>query len=191
MIMKHFIIFFYFLALLSLVNPAIAQINEQLDVEPEISNENLVLLFAAFITAVVGIFVFLARDIILRRKTAYDSEDFESKKDRTREKYSSDWADDYEDVGSHASTVNGDKFRKDAKDYTLPDYYGILSISRDATQKEIKQQYRRLAKKSHPDKTVDKDAAYTMTEINKAYEVLSDPVQKEMYDRCLDSNTHN
>jgi DnaJ-class molecular chaperone len=64
------------------------------------------------------------------------------------------------------------------------DYYAVLGISRDATEKEIKQAYRRLARKYHPDVNPgDKTAEAKFKEINEAYEVLSDPAKREKYDR--------
>lgn len=72
------------------------------------------------------------------------------------------------------------------QDENLPDYYSILKIPRDATPEEIKQQYRKLAKKLHPDKTSNKDAKDIMAEINKAYEILSDSELRSRYDKYLD-----
>ena len=61
-----------------------------LDMELEVTDEEKIILFSGFAIAVIAIFLFLARDIILRRKTGYDKEDLESKKDKTFEKYHSD-----------------------------------------------------------------------------------------------------
>jgi DnaJ-class molecular chaperone len=64
------------------------------------------------------------------------------------------------------------------------DYYAILGVGRSATEKEIKQAYRRLARKYHPDVNPgDKAAEAKFKEINEAYEVLSDPVKRQKYDR--------
>ena len=68
--------------------------NNGLDMELEVSDEEKIILFSSFSIVVIGIFLFLARDIILRRKTTYDKEKLESKKEKTFEKYHSDWGDD-------------------------------------------------------------------------------------------------
>ena len=60
------------------------------------------------------------------------------------------------------------------------DYYDILGVSRDASEAEIKKAFRRLAAKYHPDKGGD-EAKFK--EINEAYEVLSDPEKRKMYDQ--------
>lgn len=64
------------------------------------------------------------------------------------------------------------------------DYYQILGVKKTATEKELKQAYRKLAKKHHPDANPDDPTAETrFKEINEAYEVLSDTEKREMYDR--------
>lgn len=67
---------------------------------------------------------------------------------------------------------------------TYKDYYSILGISRNATQEEIKRAYRRLAMQYHPDKNPNnKEAEERFKEISEAYEVLSDPQKRAIYDR--------
>ena len=64
------------------------------------------------------------------------------------------------------------------------DYYATLGVARGATEAEIKTAYRGLARRHHPDVSEDKAAAEArFKEINEAYEVLSDPQKREMYDR--------
>jgi len=69
----------------------------------------------------------------------------------------------------------------------MADFYDILGVSKKSTQQEIKTAYRKLALKWHPDKNKSKDAESKFKEINKAYEVLSDPKKKEMYDQYGES----
>lgn len=67
------------------------------------------------------------------------------------------------------------------------DYYQILGVSRTASDKEIKQAYRRLARKHHPDVNPgDKSAEARFKEINAAYEVLSNPDKRKKYDQFGD-----
>jgi molecular chaperone DnaJ len=155
------------------------------NLEYAMTNEESIMLFGGFAVAVVGIFLFLARDSILRRKTSYDKEEHESKKDKTYEKYHSDWTDDYVDFTYAKFTEDDIEFRKAAKNSTLPDYYKILDIPRSATPDEIKKRYRELAKKLHPDKSKGEKADEAMAEINKAYEILSQKERKEKYDKHL------
>ena len=63
------------------------------------------------------------------------------------------------------------------------DYYKILGVSRDASDKEIRQAYRRLALKYHPDKNpTDAAAGERFKEINEANAVLTDPEKRRKYD---------
>src|SRR5947199_1429823 len=63
------------------------------------------------------------------------------------------------------------------------DYYSSLGVAKTATDKEIKQAFRRLARKHHPDVNPgDKSAESKFKEINEAYEVLGDPAKRKKYD---------
>ena len=67
------------------------------------------------------------------------------------------------------------------------DPYEVLGVPRNATQKQIKQAYRRLAAKHYPDKYTSNPlvelAAEKMRQINEACEILSDPQRRALYDR--------
>jgi molecular chaperone DnaJ len=63
------------------------------------------------------------------------------------------------------------------------DYYEILGISRDVDKEEIKRAYRRLARKYHPDINKEPGAEERFKEINRAYEVLSEPETRDRYNR--------
>ncbi len=64
------------------------------------------------------------------------------------------------------------------------DYYEVLGIDRDATEKDIKKAYRRVAMKYHPDRNPDdKEAEDKFKEASEAYEVLADPQTRAAYDQ--------
>lgn len=63
------------------------------------------------------------------------------------------------------------------------DYYETLGVSRDADKEDIKRAYRRLARKYHPDVNKENGAEERFKEINRAYEVLSEPEIRARYDR--------
>lgn len=65
------------------------------------------------------------------------------------------------------------------------DYYEVLGVNKNSSEDEIRRAFRRLAKKYHPDANPDnkKEAEEKFKEVNEAYEVLSDPQKKQMYDQ--------
>lgn len=74
---------------------------------------------------------------------------------------------------------------------TTMDYYEILGLSKGATAEEIKKAYRKMALKYHPDKNPgDAVAEARFKEVSEAYEVLSDPKKREMYDRYGKESVH-
>nr|ADD24101.1 Chaperone protein dnaJ 16 [Lepeophtheirus salmonis] len=78
----------------------------------------------------------------------------------------------------HWKDMSGEKDKKEGRDF-----YTLLGLERTATQSEIKQAYRRLAVKYHPDKNPgNEEASDKFKEISTAYAILSDPSKKHMYD---------
>ena len=69
-----------------------------------------------------------------------------------------------------------------------PDHYAVLGVSREASSDEIKKAYRRLARELHPDINPDPHTQERFKEVTRAYEVLSDPRKREMYDLGGDPN---
>lgn len=68
----------------------------------------------------------------------------------------------------------------------MKNYYSILGVSRNASVQEIKQAFRKLAVKYHPDKSNDSSTASKFIEITEAYEVLRDLQKKQQYDVYYD-----
>ncbi len=62
------------------------------------------------------------------------------------------------------------------------DYYKILGVNKEASQKEIKRAYKKLARKFHPDVSKESNAETKFKEVGEAYEVLKDPEKREAYD---------
>ena len=149
-----------------------------------LSESDQITIFAIAAIIILGVLVFLARGSFTRKKTEYDAGEWESKKNRDYEKYHSEWMSDevnFERTGK--DKLSDEEFRESLLNENLPDYYAILQISKNASQNEIKKQFRLLAKKWHPDKKQSNDAEEKMTGINIAYEVLSDHKRRKMYDQ--------
>lgn len=64
----------------------------------------------------------------------------------------------------------------------MADHYEVLGVSRDATPDEIKKAYRRLARELHPDVNPGAEASERFKRVTHAYDVLSDPKQRQQYD---------
>ncbi|OAB45488.1 DnaJ domain-containing protein [Paenibacillus glacialis] len=74
----------------------------------------------------------------------------------------------------------------------MTNYYQILGVGRDAQSAEIKQSYRQLAKRYHPDANQGSEAAAErFKQIHEAYEVLSKATSRQAYDEKLASTNHN
>jgi curved DNA-binding protein len=63
------------------------------------------------------------------------------------------------------------------------DYYGVMGVDRKASAEEIKNAYRKLARKYHPDVSKEPDAEEKFKEIGEAYETLKDPEKRAAYDQ--------
>ena len=63
------------------------------------------------------------------------------------------------------------------------DYYKVMGVARDATEAQIKQAYRKLARKYHPDVSKEPNAEARFKEVGEAYEVLKSPEKRAAYDR--------
>ena len=149
-----------------------------------ITESDQIIVFAIAAAIIISVLIFLARGSIFRKKTEYDTGEWESKKNRDYEKYHSEWMSDeisFERKGKNK--LSDEEFRKSLLSQNLPDYYAILQIQKNASQNEIKSQFRKLAKKWHPDRKQSDDAEKKMAQINMAYEVLSNPKRRKMYDQ--------
>ena len=159
--MKEFLLVGF--AYLMFMQTAYAQESNATDDVPDLTMTELIILFSVSIIVVTGIIIYITREIIFRKKLEYDKKNLDSKKDRDYEKYHSEWT----------------------EESNLPNFYELLGVPRTATQNEIKAKFRQLAKELHPDRTKDKSSEDKMSEINRAYEILSDPDKKEQYDKYL------
>ena len=142
------------------------------------------IVFAIAAAIIISVLIFLARGSIFRKKNEYDTGEWDSKKNRDYEKYNSEWMSDeisFERKGKNK--LSDEDFRKSLLSKNIPDYYAILQIQKTASQSEIKNQFRSLAKKWHPDRKQSDDAEKKMTQINMAYEVLSNTKRRKMYDQ--------
>jgi DnaJ-class molecular chaperone len=66
-----------------------------------------------------------------------------------------------------------------------PNFYHSLGVPKDATREQIKKRYRQHAQELHPDVNPDPKAQERLKEINEAYETLSDPKKRTIYDSRL------
>lgn len=80
-----------------------------------------------------------------------------------------------------------DETKREIKKSKRKDYYKILELQRNATQEQIKKQYKTLSKKYHPDKNHGNDEKLKFSEkmfrdVNESYKALSDPQKKRLFD---------
>jgi len=149
-----------------------------------LTESDQIIVFASATAIIISVLIFLARGSIFRKKNEYDTGEWESKKNRDYEKYHSEWMSDeisFERKGKNK--LSDEDFRKSLLSKNIPDYYAILQIQKTASQNEIKNQFRSLAKKWHPDRKQSDDAEKKMAQINMAYEVLSNTERRKMYDQ--------
>lgn len=72
-----------------------------------------------------------------------------------------------------------------SSDSRVPDHYAVLKVARDASPKEVKNAYRQLARKYHPDVSTEKDAEERFKEVNEAFQTLGDSDLRRSYDGQL------
>jgi len=180
--------FIFFIGFTFVIQESWEQVSEQInDNDLILSNTNFIIIFGTSIAVVIGIFIYLARHLILRRKNEYEQGEFESKKNRDYEKYHSEWNSEDFEFGKTGKNES-DEFTKSMHGSPLPNYYQILGVQTDATQNEIKNQFRRLAKEWHPDKQKGtKSTEEKMANINKAYEILSNKDRRKSYDKFFNA----
>ena len=92
-------------------------------------------------------------------------------------------SDEQEFSGKGKKEIDENEFLESLQGKNIPDYYGILEIQKNASQSEIKTQFRLLAKKWHPDKKHGPDAEKKMAEINMAYGIISNQKNRKLYDQ--------
>ena len=71
----------------------------------------------------------------------------------------------------------------------MENYYDVLVVAKDASSRDIKKQFRKLARKFHPDRSEEKNATEKFQKINSAYQTLKDPKKRAAYDNPQ-SETH-
>jgi len=81
--------------------------------------------------------------------------------------------------------------KQKAKQNSRKDYYAILGVDKNFTEKDLKTAYKKLALKHHPDRQTEEQRAKAekiFKDVNEAYSVLSDPNKKRQYDLGVDPN---
>ncbi|CAL8326420.1 unnamed protein product [Boreogadus saida] len=102
-----------------------------------------------------------------------------------------------DDSSSSNSSSSGESSRSDQEVPCLSikpvgkDFYKLLGVPADASEDDIKKAYRRMALKFHPDKNSDPDAEDKFKEIAEAYEILTDPKKRAIYDQYGEEGLKN
>eukprot|EP00066_Takifugu_rubripes_P013652 XP_011602918.1 PREDICTED: dnaJ homolog subfamily B member 5-like [Takifugu rubripes] len=99
------------------------------------------------------------------------------------------------DSAGSSSSADGSKSEPDTPCLTTKptgkDFYKVLGVSPESNEDEIKKAYRKLALKFHPDKNSDADAEDKFKEIAEAYEILTDPTKRSIYDQFGEEGLKN
>ena len=95
--------------------------------------------------------------------------------------------------GTGANTSNEEnqggqdqKTKDEAKGLTKQCYYQLLGVEKDANDRDIKNGYKKMSLKWHPDKNPDRDTTDVFQDINEAYQCLSDNTSRAWYDKNRD-----
>ncbi|KAM8743450.1 dnaJ homolog subfamily B member 5 [Acanthopagrus latus] len=99
------------------------------------------------------------------------------------------------DSSGSSSSAEGSKSEQDtpclAIKPTGKDFYKVLGVTPESNEDEIKKAYRKMALKFHPDKNSDADAEDRFKEIAEAYEILTDPKKRSIYDQFGEEGLKN
>uniref|UniRef100_A0A1A7ZP56 DnaJ (Hsp40) homolog, subfamily B, member 5 n=3 Tax=Nothobranchius TaxID=28779 RepID=A0A1A7ZP56_NOTFU len=99
------------------------------------------------------------------------------------------------DSSGSSSSAEGTKCEQDTPCLSIKptgkDFYKVLGVTPDSNEDEIKKAYRKMALKFHPDKNSDADAEDKFKEIAEAYEILTDPKKRSIYDQFGEEGLKN
>jgi hypothetical protein len=92
-----------------------------------------------------------------------------------------------EEITQYLIEQDNSKFEEESKPHSSLNYYKILGVSKNATQEEIKNRYREVSLKFHPDKEASSLSEEMMKQVNIAHDTLKDVDKRKRYDSELDS----